>query len=130
MACDEALVERLQELVQGLPAVGEKRMFGGVCITLNGNMACGVATHELMLRLGEAKYAKALKEPHVREMDFTGRPMKGYVFVGQEGLKTRAQLQRWVNEAFEFVASLPPKQPKPAAVKATAKARAKPARKG
>lgn len=109
MACDEGLVERIRQAVAGRHGYGEKRMFGGVCFTLNGNMVCGVAGSDLMLRIGPAAYLPALREPHVREMDFTGRPMKGYVFVGEGGITEDEQLGKWVDLAEAFVSGLPGK---------------------
>ena len=112
MACDEGLVERIRDAFQNLAGIGEKRMFGGVCFTLKGNMVLGVVKDELMVRLGEAAYADALRQPHVRPMDFTGRPMKGYVFVASAGLAEDADLHRWATLGRAFVGALPPKPPK------------------
>lgn len=85
MPCDEQLVARVRAALQHTRGIAELRMFGGVCFTLNGNMACGVVSTDLMVRVGPDKYDAALKQPHVREMDFTGRAMKGYVFVSVAG---------------------------------------------
>lgn len=112
MACDEGLVERIRDAFQNLAGIGEKRMFGGVCFTLKGNMVLGVVKDELMVRLGEAAYADALRQPHVREMDFTGRPMKGYVFVSSAGMSEDTDLQYWVTLACAYVSTLAPKMPK------------------
>jgi hypothetical protein len=112
MACDEGLVERIRSELQDTMGIGEQRMFGGVCFTLNGNMVLGVVKDELMVRLGEAAYADALCQPHVRQMDFTGRPMKGYVFVASAGLAEDADLRRWTALGHAFVSALPPKRSK------------------
>ena len=112
MACDERLVERIRTVLKGTRGVGERRMFGGVCFTVNGNMACGVVKNYLMVRVGPHNYDGALKRPHVREMDFTGRPMKGYVFVAAPGIKRAASLKDWVASGVGYVGSLPPKLPK------------------
>jgi hypothetical protein len=109
MACDEGLVERIRHAVIGHHGYGERRMFGGVCFTLNGNMACGVVGSELMARVGPVAYLRALNEPHVREMDFTGRPMKGYVFIGVGGIAEDSDLTRWIDLAEAFVSTLPGK---------------------
>ena len=109
MACDEALVIRLREQLSEIPGVGERRMFGGVCFTLNGNMLCGVVKNEIMVRVGEDAYPAALRSPHAREMDFTGRPMRGYVFVGARGIGTSASLRKWIEAARDFVENLPNK---------------------
>jgi hypothetical protein len=109
MACDERLVERTRAALEGLPGTGERRMFGGVCFTLNGNMLCGIAGADLMVRVGPERYQDALQRPHAREMDFTGRPMKGYVFVAPQGLKSEPALRRWVELGVAYVEALPPK---------------------
>ncbi len=83
-------------------------MFGGLAFMVDGHMACGVAGEELMLRLGADGAEAALERPHVRPMDFTGRPLTGMVFVAERGLRGPA-LARWVGQAVAFVATLPPK---------------------
>lgn len=83
-------------------------MFGGLAFMVDGHMACGVAGEELMLRLGADGAEAALERPHVRPMDFTGRPLTGMVFVAERGLRGQA-LARWVGQAVAFVATLPPK---------------------
>jgi len=75
MACDEGLVDRIRETLRGARGVGEIRIFGGVCFTLNGYMMSGVVKDELMCRIGEAAYEPALKRKRVRVMDFAKRPM-------------------------------------------------------
>ena len=79
---------------------------------LNDYMFCGVTNDDLMARVGPNNYGAALSKPHVREMDFTGRPMKGYVFVTPEGIESDADLQYWVDLCAEFVLTLPPKKKK------------------
>jgi hypothetical protein len=76
---------------------------------LNGNMCCGVLKSELVLRLGPENTDTALREPHTREMDFTGRPMKGMVYVEPDGIATDKALRNWVRTAAKFVAALPRK---------------------
>jgi hypothetical protein len=112
MACDEGLVERIRDVLSGARGMGEIRMFGGVCFTLNGNMMCGVVKDDLMCRIGEAAYEPALKRKHVREMDFTKRPMKGYVFVAGAGLAEDEDLRYWVDACRAFVGDMPMKEPK------------------
>jgi TfoX/Sxy family transcriptional regulator of competence genes len=110
MACDEGLAERIRLAVVDRPAVTEKKMFGGLAFMLNDYMFCGVINDELMARVGPDNYAAALAKPHVREMDFTGRSMKGYVYVIPEGVESDADLQYWVDLCAEFVLNLPPKK--------------------
>lgn len=109
MPCDEQLVARVRAALQRTFGVTELRMFGGVCFTLKGNMVCGVVSTDLMVRVGPDKYHDALKQPHVREMDFTGRPMKGYVFVSAAGTKSDSSLKHWIKSGVAFVETLPPK---------------------
>jgi TfoX/Sxy family transcriptional regulator of competence genes len=112
MVCDERLVERIRVALKGIRGAGERRMFGGVCFTLNGNMICGIVEDELMVRVGPDRYDAALKRRHVRPMDFTGRPMKGYVFVAAPGIKTASGLRAWTRMGVDYVRTLPRKSPK------------------
>ena len=96
-------------MIAGWPNAARKKMFGGICYLLNGNMFCGVYKDFLILRLGEEKGGSALEKPHVRPFDITGRPMKGWVMVATDGFKTDAELAGWLGQAREFAGSLPPK---------------------
>ena len=109
MAYDEGLAQRVREGLQETPGFAEKKMFGGLCFLVHGNMACGVTGEELMVRVGPAGYGEALAQPHAREMDFTGRALKGFVFVAPEGLQDDGDLTAWVGRGRDFAASLPPK---------------------
>lgn len=109
MAHDEGLAQRIRELLDEQAGLSEKRMFGGVAFLVNGNMAVGVVKSELMVRVGPDAHAAALREPHARPMDFTKRPMKGFVFVAEAGLEQDSQLGAWVERGVRFAASLPPK---------------------
>ena len=109
MAYDETLADRIRAAVTVLDAdVAERKMFGGLVFMLNGHMFVGIVGKDLMARLGEPAASHALSRPHVREMDFTGRPMKGMVFVEPDGLNGPA-LRQWVTAAAAFVQSLPAK---------------------
>lgn len=108
MAYDESLAERVRAELAGEDGLTERKMFGGLAFMLHGNMACGIVKDELMLRLGPEGADRALDEPHVRAMDFTGKPMTGMVFVAPGGLGDDA-LRRWVDEATAYVRVLPPK---------------------
>jgi len=85
-------------------------MFGGLCFTVGGHMCCGVAGHDLVVRVGPAKLTEALAEPHARPMDFTGRPLKGFVYVGPAGCRRPTDLARWIRRALSFASSLPAKK--------------------
>ncbi len=99
----------MRDILEGDPGVSERKMFGGLAFMVDGHMACGIAGDDLMLRLGAEGAESALRKPHVRPMDFTGRPMTGMVFVEKAGLNG-ASLKRWVTAATSFARTLPPKQ--------------------
>ncbi len=109
MAYDEGLAERLREVLQSRRGVTEKKMFGGVAFMVDGYMAVGIVRDTLMARVGPAAYEQALHMPHVREMDFTGKPMKGYVYVAPEGFEAQSELEAWVERCVTFVGTLPKK---------------------
>jgi TfoX/Sxy family transcriptional regulator of competence genes len=112
MAYDEGLAERIRDIVRSRTDITERRMFGGLAIMSRGHMFVGVLGSTLMARIGQSGYADALSMPHVRQMDFTGKPMKGYVFVEPEGFESDHALEYWVNRSYDFAASLPPKPAK------------------
>jgi TfoX/Sxy family transcriptional regulator of competence genes len=109
MAYNEALDERIGEIISGWGNIVPKEMFGGVCYLLNGNIVCGVYKDYLILRLGEEEAALALQNPRVREFDITGRPMKGWV-MAEERACTGKKLEEWLNKARAFVKGLPAKR--------------------
>jgi TfoX/Sxy family transcriptional regulator of competence genes len=112
MAYDEALARRLRAVMPAGPGITEKRMFGGLAFLACGHMFVGIVGDTLMARVGPAAHAAALGQPHVREMDFTGKPLRGYVCVDAPGLAASRELKRWVMVCLQFVQSLPPKAPK------------------
>ena len=114
MAYDEKVAERIRKVVGPRADVTERKMFGGIAFLLDGKMFCGIATADLMVRVGPERYEAALARPHVRPMDFTGRPLKGYVFVSMSGLRSEAALEKWVDEAIAFVATVPKSRKKSA----------------
>ncbi len=109
IAYDDALAARVRQVLSGQPNLTEKKMFGGLCFLLGGNMCCGVNGDQLMLRVGPDAYESALARPHAREMDFTGRALRGMVYVDSEGIATGDALRDWLSVAVGFAASLPPK---------------------
>jgi TfoX/Sxy family transcriptional regulator of competence genes len=109
MPYDEGLAERIRESLEGQPSISEKKMFGGLAFLLCGNMCVGVVNDELMVRVGPDAYNEALAQPHARRMDFTGRPMKGFVFVACEGFESDEDLESWIQRGVEFAISLPGK---------------------
>jgi len=108
MTIDEGLAQRIRETLNATP-VTEKRMFGGLAFMSRGHMFIGIAKGALMVRVGPAAYEQALQRPHVREMDFTGRPLKGYVYVDPIGYENDEDLEYWVRAGHSFVAALPAK---------------------
>jgi TfoX/Sxy family transcriptional regulator of competence genes len=108
MAYDEQLATRVRSLLKGQRALVERKMFGGLAYMSNGKMFAGILNKDLVVRVGPEGNDKALKEPHTRPMDFTGRPMKAYIYVGPNGVKTAVHLRKWLTRGQTFVASLPP----------------------
>ena len=102
-----ALATRIRAALEGRHDVVEKRMFGGLCFMVNGQMCCGLTKTDFMVRVGKDAYADALAEPHARPMDFTGRPLVGMVYVAPEGLRSAAALRKWVLRGVAFVTSNP-----------------------
>jgi TfoX/Sxy family transcriptional regulator of competence genes len=109
MAYDEDVAQRLREVFAGRTDVIEKKMFGGLAFIVSGNMCCGVVGKELMARVGPGQYEQALQQPHTRKMDFTGKPMKGFVYVGAPGFAADEDLHFWVACCEQFVSTLPVK---------------------
>jgi hypothetical protein len=109
MAYDKGLAQRVREILQEEPEFDEKKMFGGICFLLFGNMVCGIIKEDLIVRVGADNYAEALKIPHTRQFDITGRPLKGWVMVLAAALDSDEELQDWVQKAVSFVRTLPPK---------------------
>jgi TfoX/Sxy family transcriptional regulator of competence genes len=110
MAFDEALAERIRQRLARRKNVEEKKMFGGIGFLLNGNLLVGVWMESLVVRLGTDQGDEALLEPHVKEFDITGRPMKGWVLVGAGGVEDDEQLTGWIERATKFVRTLPAKE--------------------
>ena len=109
MAYDEGLAERVRDLFDSAPDVVEKKMFGGVAFMVAGNMACGIIGDELLVRVARDDYDSTLALPYARQMDMTGRPMRGFVVVDAEGVAEDADLEEWVVRGIDFVETLPPK---------------------
>ena len=107
MAFDEGLAQRVREAVSARPGITERRMFGGLAFLLGGRMFVGISGSKLMARVGTEKYVDALDLAHVREMDFTGKQMKGYVYIDPAGLAEDKDLLAWVSWCASYVASLP-----------------------
>lgn len=109
MAYNEMLAARVRRALARRKGLSEKKMFGGVAFLLHGKMCCGVLNDDLVVRVGIEGYRRALNRPHARPMNFTGRALKGFVYVATHGHKTDKALRRWIEKAVDFVSSLPAK---------------------
>lgn len=106
MAYDEGLAERVRNVLDAERGLTEKKMFGGLAFLIDGKMCCGIVKDELLVRVSSEHYAKAVKKPHARVMDFTGRVMKGFVMVAPEGVDRESDLEGWVVPAVVVARSL------------------------
>src|ERR1051325_8884870 len=109
MAYDEALAARVRNFLGDGPGVTERKMFGGICFMVNGNMCAGVTKDRLMARVGAPSYEQALKRPGAYEMEFTGPPMAGMVFVHADDVASEDALASGLGPCLEFASSLKPK---------------------
>ncbi|MFV1996745.1 MAG: TfoX/Sxy family protein [Acidiferrobacterales bacterium] len=109
MAYDEGLSQRIRETLMDQPGMVEKKMFGGLAFMVNGHMSVGVVHSDLMVRVGPDNYQDALSQPHARPMDFTGKPLKGFVYIDQKGFEADSDLTYWVGRGLDYALSLPPK---------------------
>ena len=109
MAYNEKLAERIRDKLHSLPGFMERKMFGGVCILLHGNMACGILNDDVIVRVGKEAYESALSLPHTRKFDITGKAMTGWVMVLPAGHRSDEQLDAWLQKGADFAMSLPPK---------------------
>ena len=107
MAFDDSLAARIRGALARKKGVGEKTLFGCACFLLGGNVFVGVWRDSLIVRVGPNEYQDALLEPHVREFDITGRPMRGWVQVERGGVADDEGLKAWVERALRFVKTLP-----------------------
>ncbi len=109
MAFDEGLASRVRKVLERKKGITERKMFGGLAFMRHGHMCCGIEKEDLMLRVGPDQYDDCLGQPHARVMDFTGKPMKGMLYVAARGISEDEQLQSWIGQALSFVDTLPPK---------------------
>ena len=109
MPYDQELLDRVRLIVKRKRSVVESKMFGGVALMVDGNMACAIRNDELFVRLGNAGAEAALEEEHVRVMDVTGRPMKSYVTVSAQGIANDSDLRRWIERGIAYARTLPKK---------------------
>jgi TfoX/Sxy family transcriptional regulator of competence genes len=112
MAFDEKLADKIREALVHLPNVEEKYMFGGVCFMVDGKMCIGVVKEEMMCRIDPALDEIVMEKKGCRPMDFTKRPMKGYVFINREGMRSKKDFNYWIELCLAFNSSAKPSRKK------------------
>ena len=112
MAYNEKLAERISALLRSKKGIVEKKMFGGICYMYKDKMVTGIVENKLMVRCLPEEYNTLFKKPHAGEMTFTGKPMKGFLYVAAEGVKTDRQLQKWLDVGINFANKTPTKKKK------------------
>lgn len=110
MAYDEGLAQRIREHLQDQTDVEEKKMFGGLCFMISRHMCCGILGDKMMARVGPDRYNERLQKEHARTMDFTGKPMKGMLYVEPGGLQSDQHLSEWIEVCLKYIQTLPPKK--------------------
>ena len=109
MAYNEDLAERMSVMLKVSNDIKKKKMFGGIGFLVNGNMDCGVNKQDLILRISENDFKKALKQPYVRIFNMTGKPMNGWILISSDGYKSDKALLGWIKKGIAYAKSLPPK---------------------
>ena len=109
MTFSERTVHQIRRAMGNTPGLSERPLYSGVAFMVQGNMCCGMLDDHLVVRVGPDTYDAALQEPHARPMDFTGRPLPGFVFVERAGFASSTLLKQWVDRGVSFVRTLPPK---------------------
>lgn len=107
MAYDEPLADRIRTALRARDDVEERKMFGGIAFMVAGRMAVGVTHDDLMVKVGADGHDAALAKPHTRPMDFTGKPMRGLVYVSPEGTADDRDLHAWVERAVDVAVAHP-----------------------
>jgi len=110
VAYNEVLADQIRAALAGRQDITERKMFGGIAFMMRGNMFCGVMKDNLMVRVGPEHHEEALAQPYARPMDFTGRPLKGMIYVEPEGYQADKALEWWVEQGLRFALLLPTKK--------------------
>jgi hypothetical protein len=113
MAYDERLAARVRRALGQRTDFSERRMFGGLAFMVRGHMCCGLVKGNLMVKVGHDAFPEAIRRPHARPMDFTGRPSTSMVYVAPAGLGTAAALGAWVERGLTHIRTLPPRPIRP-----------------
>ncbi len=109
MSFNEELAARVTGIIRNEPHMSSKMMFGGLGVMIGGNMACGVIGDDLIIRMSPEDYDEAILHDGVREFDFTGKPMRGWVFIDGATVADDDVLSEWVTVGADFANSLPAK---------------------
>lgn len=109
MAYDERLPIGVRRVLADRRNIEEKAMFGGLAFMAHGHMCCGLVQAQLMVRVDPQAYDRLLQEPHVQPMDFTGRPLRGFLYVEPAGIASTPALRKWIGRALAFAERLPPR---------------------
>jgi len=109
MPYNEKLAEKIRDNLRAYPELTEKKMFGGLCFLLRGNMCCGIIADRLVLRINGPKYDELLKSKYTSIMDFGTRPTRGFLYVENDAINTKANLTQWLGYSIEYCLALPPK---------------------
>lgn len=109
MAKDEPLNQRIRQILSRRERVSERKMFGGACFMIGGNMCVGTWKGSLIVRLDRKNHHETLAQPHTKPADMNGRVMKGWALVEPAGIQSENDLTVWVDRAARFAESLPPK---------------------
>jgi hypothetical protein len=109
MTFSERTVHQIRRAMGNTPGLSERALYSGVAFMVRGNMCCGMIDDNLVVRVGPDIYDAALREPHARPMDFTGRPLPGFVYVDRAGFESSTLLRQWIDRSMSFVRTLPPK---------------------
>jgi hypothetical protein len=117
MPYNTRLEEKIDAVAKRWQYVEKKKMFGGVCYLLRGNMAFGIWKDSLIVRMDREQAEQSLKDRNVKPFDITGRPMAGWIMVQEAGWKGAADLGKWINVGKRFALSLPEKMGKKKAKK-------------
>jgi len=110
VAYNAEIANRVRKSLAKRRGFKELKMMGGLCFMIRGHMCCGVLNDDLVVRVGRERHGDALSHPHTRPMDFTGRALRGFVYVGPEGHRRAQDLERWLKRATDFVQTLPRKK--------------------
>ena len=109
MTFSERTASHIRRVMKNTPGLSERPLYSGVAFMVQGNMCCGVIDDHLVVRISPDAYDATLREPHTRPMDFTGRPLPGFVYVDRAGFANHASLKQWIDRSVSFVRTLPPR---------------------